>query len=269
MSHPKKRSGARLGQHFLKTTSYARLLAQSARIVPGDDVLEIGPGKGMLTKELLACGARVIAVEKDEALVEVLRARFPEEIARGDLRIIPGDVRDFNPTAHGLVDYTLAANIPYYITGEILRQFLSTATQPRTMALLIQKEVAKRITSSKESILSLSVKAYGVPKIAATVNRKHFSPPPNVDSAILVVEHISKSFFDTITEDDFFTLVRAGFASKRKKLSNNLGVVYGKERAVATLESCSISSAARAETVPLSGWKRLTETLPTRSDHDH
>ena len=256
--------GRRLGQHFLKGTWAARALVEAAKIRPGETVLEIGPGKGALTKELLQTGAKVIAVEKDGALVEKLNETFPSEIASGFLKIVSGDIRDFDPRSSKLEaqNYILAANIPYYITGEILRAFLSTDIQPRTIALLVQKEVAQRIISKQESILSLSVKAYGKPRIAAKVPRGNFSPPPAVDSAILVVENVSKSFFSDMNEEDFFKIVRTGFSSKRKLLSSNL--VHGgyeKSSVVDAFIKCEIPEKARAETVPLEKWKLLVQDL--------
>ena len=136
-------NGARLGQHFLKHGWAARSLAYAAAIRDGETFLEIGPGKGILTKELLALGP-VVAVEKDEVLVGQLKDTFAE-ITTGRFRLIEGDVRDATPENLGLTKYVVAANIPYYITGEIIRQFLTTTIQPRAMALLVQKEVAQRI----------------------------------------------------------------------------------------------------------------------------
>ncbi len=254
-----RKGGARLGQHFLKNSAYAAKLAHAAGIQQSDTVLEIGPGKGILTTALLKHG-RVVAIEKDASLVHFLQEKFADALSENRLEIIEGDVRDFDP--HTILGaYVLAANIPYYITGEIIRTFLTTEHPPRTMALLVQKEVAQRITATKESILSLSVKAYGTPRIVSRVNKKHFSPPPSVDSAILVIENISKNFFDSISEEDFFRVVRAGFASKRKTLGNTLGVAFGKARALEALGGCDIAQSERAENVPLHLWKRLTEIL--------
>lgn len=255
----KKQRGARLGQHFLTNTHYARVLAEAVAVKEGESIVEIGPGKGALTRELLHMGAPVVAVEKDEALVLVLRHTFAAEIASGQLRIIEGDVRDFSFNE----PYVVAANIPYYITGEIIRQFLTAVRQPRAMALLIQKEVAERILArdGKESILSLSVKAYGVPKIVAKVGRGNFSPPPSVDSAILLIENISRDFFAYIEEKTFFTCVKAGFASKRKQLAGNLAVLWGKERAVSILAQVGISHSVRAEDLSLEDWKRIAQFI--------
>jgi len=254
----------KLGQHFLKHAWAAAKLAHAVEVQPGDTIVEIGPGKGVLTRELLARGP-VVAIEKDEALVRILQETFSEEITAGTLKIIEGDIRDATPETLGVDAYIVAANIPYYITGEIIRQFLTAEKQPRAMALLIQKEVAQRITSEKESILSLSVKAYGAPKIIAKVSRTHFSPPPSVDSAILAINNISKDFFTGISEEDFFRVIHAGFAQKRKMLANNLGVVFGKEKALTAISAAGIDIKARAENVPLEKWKVLTLMVTNNS----
>ncbi len=252
--------GARLGQHFLIHSWAARTLAHAVEPKPGEVVVEVGPGKGVLTRELLALGP-VIAIEKDEALIALLNETFAEQIASGQLTIVSGDIRNVTPESLGVSDYIVAANIPYYITGEIIRQFLTARVKPRAMALLIQKEVAQRITGSKESILSLSVKAFGMPKIVAKVSKNHFSPPPSVDSAILAVTDISGAFFDSIEEEQFFTVVRAGFASKRKFVANNLAVVFDKEKVVGAMVACDIPEKARAEDIKLPQWKELTKML--------
>lgn len=287
--------GAKLGQHFLIHSWAAKALTHAVSIREGETFLEIGPGKGILTKELLALG-KTIAVEKDNELVPLLQETFSADIASGKFTLIHGDVRDIviepektapdarrgesgeravslntvretlrlRNNADGVVlsgGYVVAANIPYYITGEIIRQFLTSETQPRALALLIQKEVAQRIVSAKESILSLSVKAYGTPRIAEKVPAKHFSPPPKVDSAILVIENVSKDFFSDITEDDFFRVIHAGFASKRKMVANNLAVAYGKKRALDALALAGIPEKARAENIHIEQWKALTREL--------
>ena len=254
------RKGAKLGQHFLTGSWAAEKLTQSIAMRSGETILEIGPGKGALTAELLNTGARVVAVEKDETLIEILNATFSEEIRKGQLTIIREDIRNFDPSHLG--PYVLAANIPYYITGEIIRQFLTAKKQPRALALLIQKEVADRILArnGKESILSLSVKAYGTPKIVAKVTRGNFSPPPSVDSAILLVVNISRDYFKATSEERFFEIVRAGFASKRKFLASNLSS-YGKEKIVAAFASCGIGPKARAEDITLEMWGNLTRAL--------
>lgn len=252
--------GARLGQHFLKHSWAARSLAYAAVARPGETILEVGPGKGVLTRELLALGP-VVAVEKDEKLVAMLHETFANEIADGKLRVVSEDVRNISPESLGLKTFVLAANIPYYITGEIIRQFLTASIQPRAMALLIQKEVAQRIVSPRGSILSISVKAYGTPRIVEKVSRIHFSPPPSVDSAILSIDAISKSFFEDIGEEQFFTIVKAGFASKRKFVSNNLTVIFEKESVSRALDAADVPEKARAEDLTLEQWKTVAKAL--------
>ena len=265
MKSGRKRPGARLGQHFLTGEWAARALTEAAHIQTGETVLEIGPGKGALTQKLLATGGKVVAVEKDEALVAQLSETFAREIGSGALTVISGDIRDVTPEKLGLSAgrYVLAANIPYYITGEIIRQFLSTGAQPRAIALLIQKEVAERIIARdrKESILSLSVKAYGTPKIVAKVSRGNFSPPPSVDSAILLISDISKKSFSEVSEEAFFKVVKAGFASKRKFLANNLANQFPKADVAQAFADCGMALNIRAEDVPLERWLALTKSL--------
>ncbi len=255
------RRGARLGQHFLTAKWAAVSLARSVNVRDDETILEIGPGKGALTRELLSTKRPVVAIEKDELLVEKLHETFATEISSKQLRIIVGDVRDFSAELEHFGTYVVAANIPYYITGEIIRQFLTMNKQPRAMALLIQKEVAQRITSKSESILSLSVKAYGIPRIVEKVSRKCFSPAPSVDSAILLIDAVSRDFFTDISEEHFFAVVHAGFASKRKFLANNLAVKFGKEAAIQALTDCGVSEKARAENVSLGEWKRVAMKL--------
>lgn len=272
-----QKRGARLGQHFLTHVWAARKLAYVAAPREHETIVEIGPGKGVLTRELLQLG-KVIAIEKDSELVKKLQEIFIEEIRTGRLILLEQDVRDFDPASCNLsaAGYVVAANIPYYITGEIIRQFLTADIQPRAMALLVQKEVAQRIvarrpaeggsaSSGKESILSLSVKAYGTPRIVAKVGKSHFSPPPSVDSAILLIDDISKKFFDDISEEHFFTIVRAGFASKRKMLVNNLGVIFPVSDSREAQNTCRVSEKARAEDVQLTEWKCLVKHLISKA----
>ena len=257
------RKGARLGQHFLKNPHYAELLVREAGVTAQDTVLEIGPGEGALTRFLVQAAKKTIAIEKDEVLATKLHETFANEIANGGLQIISGDVRDFNPDSWQLKagSYVLAANIPYYITGELIRKFLETPAQPRTIAFLVQKEVAQRIVSDKESILSISVKAYGEPRIAAKVSKGNFNPPPNVDSAILVIENISKKHFANVSEEQFFEIVRTGFASKRKLLLSNLSIKFDKEKVAAAFSHHAIDPKARAETIHLHGWLGIAQSL--------
>lgn len=259
-----KPKGAKLGQHFLTAPGIAKAVAVASGVEPGVTVLEIGPGGGILTHELLELGGKVIAVEKDTALVERLKERFYNAINLGVLTIVEDDIRNVSPESLGLEPhgYVLAANIPYYITGEIIRMFLSTKAPPKKIALLVQKEVAERIArSEKESILSLSVKAYGTPKYVKTVSRGSFVPPPSVDSAILAIDDISNDFFQDVSEEDFFIIVKTGFGSKRKMLAGNLTALYPREKIEKAFTAVKLDLKIRAEDVSLEEWGRLVQRL--------
>lgn len=249
----------RLGQHFLTNPVVARAVAEGAGVGPGVATLEIGPGTGALTRVLLDLGGHVTAIEKDPSLVVHLRQLFASEIASGTLRLIEGDVRDADPAVLFPGSYVVAANIPYYITGEIIRHFLTARHKPRSMALLMQKEVAERIVArdGKESILSLSVKAFGTPRILRKVPPGNFSPPPSVDSAVLAITDISGDAFIGVSEDAFFRIVKRGFASKRKMLGGNLSGLMTPEQ----LRKCGIPPHERAENLALQQWMDAARLL--------
>lgn len=249
-----------LGQHFLNPGAHTHAIAEAVEIVPGELVVEIGPGEGVLTRELLERGARVIVVEKDSRLIPFLTETFRDEVQSGQLQIIEGDALEFAlPKKLQTSVYKVVGNIPYYITGALLRAFLSAKHQPKTLVFLIQKEVAERIArSKKESLLSLSVKAYGEPQYIKTVPRGAFSPAPKVDSAVLRVRDISRANFkNKLTEQRFFDLIHAGFAQKRKLLVRNLENILG-TKALEALQQAGIPQNARAEDVPLEQWLHLT-----------
>lgn len=256
-----------LGQNFLKSKMALKNMLEAGEVGENDIVLEAGPGKGVLTEELLKKASKVIAVEKDDVLVEFLRDKFSADIASGKFQLVHGDILDFSPSSYNLLPttYKLLANIPYYITGQFLRKFLSGENQPSKMVILLQKEVVKRITANdgKESILSVSIKAYGKPKNVGKVSKENFSPKPKVDSSILFIDNISRDFFNGIDEGKFFKLVKAGFAHKRKLLTGNIKHLIKSENQVEKiLENCGIPPKARAEDVPLEKWKCLSKMMP-------
>lgn len=258
-----------LGQHFLTSAPAIEHIIAAAALGPSDTVLEIGPGRGILTKALLAQGSKVIAVEMDRELIPVLEDMFPAELETGQLRLISGDIQEHLPASIGLRTgaFKVVANIPYYLTGLLFRLMLSGEVQPRCIVFLIQKEVAERIArSKKESLLSLSVKAYGTPKYVATVKAGSFSPPPNVDSAILAVDDISRSRFKNgESEKLFFEILKAGFAQKRKVLLRNLER-FGKENVEAAFAGARLPLNVRAEDLPLEAWLVLLRHLQKAAD---
>jgi len=265
MNKPKKS----LGQNFLTSEAAVFKIVEAAKISPGETVIEVGPGRGVLTKALLAAGAHVIAIEKDRELISPLSKSFAKEIAAGNFKIIESDVLEIEPEKDlGLRsgEFKIVANLPYYITGEFLRKFLSGETQPSTMVLLLQKEVVERIIAhdKKESILSMSIKVYGNPRKITVVNRGSFFPAPNVDSAVVAIENISKNNFGGSTpntEKAFFEIVRAGFAHKRKLLASNLAEIFDKEKIHSAFADLNISEKVRAEDLSLSQWLEITKKL--------
>ena len=267
MSHRAKKS---LGQHFLRSKSAVRAIVSAGRVTASDIVLEIGPGEGVLTEALLATGARVVAVEKDRDLIPLLSERFSAELASGQLTLVEADVLEFDPATHGLGagKYKLVANIPYYITGAIFEKFLTEETPPSLMVVLIQKEVATRIVArdGKQSILSISVRAFGTPKITEKVPASAFRPAPKVDSAVLLVDDISNKRFGggaskTAAILHFFTIVRAAFAHKRKLLARNLETVASKTAIAHMLAVLGISEKARAEDLAPEVWFAIADAF--------
>jgi len=261
-----------LGQNFLTSKSIASLIVKSAEVNQKDIVLEIGPGKGMLTKELLKYAGKVIAVEKDKELIDFLKDKFKEEITERKLILVHGDALEFNPKPYILKEksYKLVANIPYYITSRLLRTFLETIIQPEKIVLLVQKEVADRITikasngQRKESILSISVKVYGTPMFIKKIPAMFFHPKPKVDSAIILISDISKKNFTSdqqLDEKRFFEIVKKGFSSKRKLLKNNLSLSNTE-----CLVKCNIPPDTRAERLSVEDWLCLLKNPACAGD---
>lgn len=263
--HKAKKS---LGQNFLKSKEAIRAICDAGKVEKGDIVLEIGPGKGVLTEELLKRGAKVLAIEKDTDLMDILIEKFEKDVKNKQLTIVNEDILDFDISKYGLLDkqYKIIANIPYNITGAIIKKFLSEIkNKPILMALLVQKEVAERIVSrnGKGSILSLSVKAYGEPKYIMKVSKKYFSPAPKVDSAIILIDNIAnKNFKNNGEEKVFFDIVHAGFGHKRKIFIKNIEFLnYPKEKIEKMFEILKIDKKSRAEDIPFYKWIEMKEFL--------
>ena len=252
-----------LGQHFLTSLKVVGDIVRAGNIKKGDLVLEIGPGKGVLTRKLLFLAKKVIAIDKDRELVFFLQEKFKGEIESKRLKLIHQDILNYSPPSYS---YKLVANIPYYITGEIFRKFLSSNHQPKSMILLVQKEVARRIMAhdGKESILSISIKAYGQPKYLGVVKAKNFKPEPKVDSAILLIDKISKDFFQKMGEQKFFSILKIGFAHKRKMLIGNLGKIASRKKLEEIFEKCNLPKKIRAEDLSPENWKSLFLNIFTR-----
>lgn len=259
-----------LGQNFLTSIPARIAIVNAGELAKNDVVLEIGPGRGFLTRGLLDTGAKVVALEKDRELIPILSEMFASEIKSEQLILVEGDALLFEPSNHKplTINYKLIANIPYYITGAILSRYLSIKNPPTKMVVLVQKEVAERVVARdrKESILSLSVKVYGEPKLVYRVNKGSFNPIPSVDSAVLQINNISrKNFKNQYQEEIFFKLLHAGFAHKRKFLISNLLEVFKenkkREDFQKLFEGLKISEKIRAEDVSLDIWLQISNFL--------
>lgn len=255
-----------LGQNFLTSDIVPGWMVEAAEVTASDLVLEIGPGTGMLTKAILAKGATVIAVEADSRAIEELNKSFPEAILSGKLTIHHGDAREVTPASLGLKDHSfkVVANIPYYLSGFLLRSLLESPLQPSTLTFLIQKELAHRIVrDKKESLLSLSVKAFGDPLYSKSVGRGHFHPMPKVDSAILTIKGINRDNFTTVSPELFFEILHLGLGKKRKQLLTNLSEKYTRDFLTEVFSKLNLSQTIRGEDVPLEMWLELSIHLHT------
>lgn len=266
-----------LGQHFLKSTKALKELVLAGELTQSDTVLEIGPGEGALTRALLATGATVVAIEKDERMREVLEQTFKNEILAGKLQVYMGDVLEHTPVSLGLTHtpYKLIANIPYYITGAIIRKFLEETHQPERMVLLVQKEVALRMAAKngEESILSVAVGIYGTPKYIATVPRGAFAPAPKVDSAIIALTNISRNAFggdipDLKLEKLFFDILHTGFAHKRKFALRNCEKIAPRAVLEEVWKMLNLDPTIRAEKINKQTWLEIANALKTRVQYD-
>ncbi len=256
MSNLPKKS---LGQHWLYDKEALSMVCHAAEVEDGDVVLEIGPGLGTLTEVLLQKGARVEAVEYDKELIPKLRHKF-SRYDNSRLRVEEADILeyDFSGLPPG---YKVAANIPYYLTSNLLRRLCETANPFSRAALLVQKEVAERVVAmpGEMSLLSVSVQLYCEASLGPIVPASLFDPPPKVDSQILVLQHRGGVQFNDIVPKEFFRLVKAGFSERRKKLRSSLsgGLHISKAEAEVLLGRAGIDPNLRAQALALQDWHNI------------
>ncbi len=240
-----------LGQHWLKNREVLDEIASLAG--SGPVCVEIGPGLGFLTSSLLRRFDKVIAVEYDDRLAENLPKSFPGK----NLEVVHGDFLEYD--FKGVESpFMIAGNIPYYITSPIIEKVLKLPVLPERVVLLIQKEVAERILSDKETVLSLFVENHAKVSAGPVVRAELFTPPPKVDSEVIVMEPFKDG---PKVPEEVFELIRRGFSSPRKKLVHNLGGLKSKEELFKNFKELDISVDARPGDLKLEDWSNLYEAL--------
>lgn len=254
-----------LGQNFLTNQKVIEKIVKNSNLTDNDIVLEIGPGEGVLTEALAKNAKKVIAIELDDRLIPILENKFKDE---ENVEIVHDDILKLNMLEfvkkHNLQEkkYKVVANIPYYITAPIIKLFIEMETQPSEIILMVQKEVAERVTSQpgEMSIITIASQYYSDVEYLFTVPKKDFNPVPKVDSAIVKFKVKNKK-----TEDDknFFRVVKIGFSAKRKTLCNNLanGFHKDKKEVEEILNKIGLEKNVRAQELSINNWKKLEKEL--------
>jgi 16S rRNA (adenine1518-N6/adenine1519-N6)-dimethyltransferase len=254
---PAKKS---LGQHWLRDEESLKAIIKAADLNKEDTVLEIGPGLGTLTAHLVKNARKVIAVELDE----VLAGRLASQMSSSNLIVRQQDIMrfDFNELPPG---YKVVANIPYYLTGNILRLFTETNNPPQTMVLLVQKEVAERLAASpgEMSILAVAAQLSYRVGLGQLVLAEKFTPIPKVDSQIVIFKKREKPLFKDLDNRQFMRVVKAGFSARRKKLRSSLSAGMGSDKTVADeiLKEAKINGNLRAQNLSLADWHQLHQAV--------
>ena len=258
------RLGARakkgLGQHFLVDRSVLDKIVSAAELVSSDTVIEVGPGLGILTEELLKKAGKVIAIEVDSKLASSLEKKLSKS---PQLTVLNTDVLQLDPREllEGRRNYKVVANLPYYIAAPILRHFLEASLKPSLMVVMVQKEVGQTIAAApgEMSILGISIQLYGKPNIVDYVPAESFYPQPKVDSAIVRIEVYPRPAVEAGDITGFFDIVKAGFSAPRKQIRNSLalGLQVTSADAEVLLEKADIAPKRRPETLSLKEWAKL------------
>lgn len=266
--HPSKK----LGQNFLIDSRIARIVLDSADLKPNDCVVEVGPGFGVLTMELVKRAKKIVAVEIDKRMAQALTeigsplCVLNQDILRISNQELCATLSDVQAVAQHSVSglYKVVANLPYSITSAVLRKFTEEEPRPELMVVMVQKEVAERVCAKPGdmSILSVAIQYYGKPEIIAIVPRSAFWPEPEVDSAILRIRNYELGIRG-LKNKKFFQIVRIGFSSRRKQLQNNLmvGLRLTREQAIKALAEIGLGPKVRAQELSVSQWIELVSML--------
>ncbi len=254
-----------LGQHWLSDEDALEAMCTAAHVNSGDVVVEIGPGAGTLTQKLLDHGAEVWAVEFDESLIRPLQKRFSSHDST-QFHVQQADIRTYD-WSNASPGYKVVANIPYYLTSHLIRVISETSNPPAVAVLLVQKEVAQRVAAKPGdmSLLSVVAQYYWQVSTAEEVPARLFTPPPKVDSQILVLKKPSSPQFENTDTKQFFRVVKAGFAARRKTLLNSLagGLRMEKPACEAMIIAAGLEPTVRPQELTLQQWKQLAEQLPS------
>lgn len=250
-----------LGQNFLIDQDALDAIVEAAGLNKGDHVVEVGPGTGFLTEQLIQKAGKVTSVELDENMVEILKEQFR---LTENLEVIHSDILKLNVEDLVGDKYKVVANIPYYITSPVIRHFLQAEVRPKLMVVLVQKEVAEKICGlTGKSFITVETQLRGHPEYIATVPAGSFYPSPKVDSAILKITVYPEPKVPESELKDFLRIVKFGYSQKRKKLSNGLAAGLHKEPAEVRelLEKANVPIGARPEELEIEDWKRLADVL--------
>jgi 16S rRNA (adenine1518-N6/adenine1519-N6)-dimethyltransferase len=253
-----------LGQNFMTDRVILDKIVAAAELTRDDVVLEIGAGLGALTERLAQEAGRVVAVELDERMMGVLQ----ETLSGYDtVTLVQGDILALDPAqlVQPATEYTVVANLPYYITSAALRHLLESSRRPQRLVITVQREVAERIvaTPGQMSLLAVSVQFFGEPHLLFRIKPGSFYPPPGVESAVVRVDMYDTPPVGVEDAHRFFRVVRAGFAQRRKQLRNTLsaGLHMPAEKVAARLQEAGIDPKRRAETLSLEEWARIAQVL--------
>lgn len=257
MTEPRPKKA--LGQHWLEDAFSLDSMITAGQVKEGDNVLEIGPGTGLLTEKLIDKKTKIHALEFDEHWAKELQQKYE---SNENIQVTHGDIRTFDLSDMSK-DYKIVANIPYYLTANLLRKLVDAKNKPAASAILIQKEVAHRITAKtgEASLISVLVQLFYKATLGPEVPAELFDPPPKVDSQVLILERHDEPLFPPTKE--LFQVIKAGFTQKRKKVKAGLsgGLHISKAKAVEMLESANIDSNKRPQELTIEDWHRLSTTL--------
>ncbi len=268
---PRPKAKKSLGQNFLVDGRAVSRILRAADITSNDLVLEIGPGRGVLTRRLAQRAGSVVAVELDDTLADSLKSEFEDS---PNVSIVQADARevDINGLVPADVPYRLVANLPFYAASPIIRRFLEADHKPKLMVVMVQREVARSMCAEPGtmSILSVATQLYGSPRVVMSVPPRAFRPSPKVTSAVVRIDVHDNPCLALDSEERFFDLVRAGFSAPRKQVHNCLqqGLGISREQAEGLLEAARVDPRRRPQTLSLNEWGGLYEAYCLKYGHN-